>query len=265
MSQNHPRGQGVPKPADIDKVNFEKAYNIYKERFSNTSDFVFTLTGNINIDSIAAMLELYIASLPSKNNSETWKDLGIRPPVGDVKKLVQKGSDSKSMVSIVFTDTLTYSDDEAFYLKSLSELLNIRLIEVLREDLSGVYGVGASASLNRVPYQHYNITIRFPCSADNVDSLVNETMKLFNDICQNGVSEKNSIKIKETFNRQLEVNKKTNNYWLTNIENALLYKTNVLDILKEKEAIDALNAENIQNAACKYYSPQNIKVILIPE
>jgi len=264
LTQNHPRGGGIPKETDIDKIKLSRVYQIYRDRFADASDFTFEIVGNFKIDSIKSFLENYLASLPSLNRNDTWKDIGIRPPKGNVAKNIYRGTDPKSYVTMVFTDTAIYNPNEAYYLKSLTDLLNIRLIEVLREEKSGVYGIRASSSMNRVPYNFYNITIKYPCAPYNVDSLVSEALGIGKDIQIKGVSKINMKKIKEAQERELELNLKSNKYWLAYIENAKFLNDNLLDILKLKKRIEKLKSKDIKTVARKYFKDQYIKVVLYP-
>jgi zinc protease len=64
--------------------------------------------GNFKIDSIKPLIRQYIAGLPTKDAEENWKDLGIRPPSGVVKKDILKGHDPKSNVFIRFHGKYSY-------------------------------------------------------------------------------------------------------------------------------------------------------------
>ena len=46
----------------------------------------------------------------------------------------------------------------------------------LREEESGVYGVGARGSMTKFPFGNLSFNISFPCGPENVDSLVNWTL-----------------------------------------------------------------------------------------
>ena len=102
LTQNHPRGGKFPTDEDWDKINFDRTFEIYKERFANAADFDFVFVGNFSVDSIKSLLNQYVGSLPSKGEKENWKDLDIRPPSGVVIEDILKGSDPKSTVSIRF-------------------------------------------------------------------------------------------------------------------------------------------------------------------
>ena len=60
---------------------------------------------------------------------------------------ITKGEDKKSLVNIIFTGETPYSQDEAFKLQVLTEALNIKIIEQLREEMSGIYGGGMRGHL----------------------------------------------------------------------------------------------------------------------
>jgi len=195
---------------------------------------------------------------------ENYKDLNIRPPK-NIDKKIFKGSDPKSHVTLIFNDTMTYNRSNAYYLRSLEDYLDIRLYEILREELSGVYGVGVTCSLNRIPYQNYNVIFRIPCAPNNVDSLVNQSLKIIEDIKMNGISDDYLKKIKETQLREHEINIKTNNYWLNYLENTSLFNDDISRIDKFTEEIEKLSSNDIKNIANRVFDHNKIQVTLFPE
>jgi len=252
MTKNHPRAGGIPKPEDLDKVNLDRSMQIYKERFANAGDFTFFFVGSFNEDSIKPLIEKYIGSLPSLPKKETYKDLGIRPPVGMVKKEINKGSDQKSLVAMVFNTPAPYSAKEALSLNSLAEIMSIKLIEQLREEKGGVYGISAYANFSRIPVSAASFTVTFPCAPDNVDTLSKAVIDELKKIIKDGVSAEDLEKIKEQQKRKLEVDSKQNRFWMDNIYDAFFYGTNPKEILEKQKMTDALTAKMIQDAAKKY-------------
>ncbi|MEO7983859.1 MAG: insulinase family protein, partial [Bacteroidota bacterium] len=103
MTQNHLRAGGLPKPEDFDNINLDRSIQIYKERFANAGDFTFLFVGSFEDETIKPLLEKYIGSLPGNTQKENYKDLGIRPPMGKVDKVITKGADPKSIVNLIFT------------------------------------------------------------------------------------------------------------------------------------------------------------------
>ena len=266
MSRNNPRGGGFPTAEDLDKIDFERSYAIYRDRFADASDFHFVFVGNFDIDEITPKLELYLGSLPTLNRNESWKDLGIRPPEGLVDKIIFRGTDPKSQVVINFTGEKPYDKKSNYDISSLGELLTIKLVEILREEKSGVYGVGASGRSSKRPYESYTFRISFPCAPENVDDLVLATFEEINNIRENGVSDEDLKKIKETQRRHREENLKKNRYWVNQLNAYYNHNTDLDSFYEREKLVEALTSEDIIAAVNKYLNMNEyIKVVLMPE
>ena len=138
LSQDHYRGNRIPTPEDINKIELNRALDFYKTRFGNPHGFVLWFVGNFEIEKIKPLLTQYLASIPTEPQDVKWKDLGVRPPSGKLQKDVFRGSEPKSSVFLTISKPFKYSRDQGFYLWVLGEILSIRLIEVIREKEGGV-------------------------------------------------------------------------------------------------------------------------------
>ncbi|MCU0443580.1 MAG: insulinase family protein [Microscillaceae bacterium] len=265
LTQNHPRSQGIPEAAEMDKIDFEKAFQFYQDRFANAGDFTFLLVGSFEVDKIKPLLETYLASLPNTGRQEMWKDVGIRPPKGMVDKVINKGTDPKSSVNITFTGDAEYNAKDNYLLSSLGNLLDIKLVEVIREEKAGVYGVGAFGGLSKYPYPSYSFSISFPCGPENVESLSKDVFGVVEKIKKEGVKPEDIAKVKEQQKRELEVNMKQNRFWLTNLQKAYWEGSNPEDILSSEKNLDLLTSESLQKIANKYLKNEYIRIVLMPE
>jgi zinc protease len=266
MTQNNFRAGQLPKPGDFDKINLDRSIEIYKERYANASDFTFLIVGSFKEEAIRPLLEKYIGSLPFNPKKENFKDLGIRPPAGPIDTVIKKGADPKSQVRIVFTSPVTYNPDDAYALRCLSELMDIKLVEQLREEKGGVYGVGSTASMSKIPYSNFSFTISFPCAPENADTLSKAALEELKKIISSGVSDADLEKIKEQQKRKLEVDIKQNIFWVNNLFDAYMNGNNPSDILNRQKRIDSLTSKMIQDVARKYINFNNyIRTILKPD
>jgi zinc protease len=266
MTQNHPRAGGLPKSEDFDKINLDRSIQVYKERFANAADFTFLFVGSFDEEAIRPLLEKYIGSLPSNGIKENFKDLGIRPPAGKVDKVITKGADPKSVVNIVFTSLVSYNAADAYALRSLGDVMDIKLVEKLREEKGGVYGVSAFGDIRKIPTGYSNFTISFPCAPDNVDTLSKAAIDELKKIIKNGVSSEDLEKIKEQQKRKLEVDMKQNQFWITSLYDAYYLGNNPADILNKQKQTETLTSKMIQDAAKKYINLTNyIRAVLRPD
>jgi zinc protease len=142
---NHPRRRPLD-PGDEKQVSLDRVMEIYRARFANAADFTFVIAGSAQAETLAPLVAKYLGALPSRPGShETWRDLGVRPVAGVQRFEVKKGVEPKSEVNLTFTGSERWTREEDHLLESLIEALGIRLREVLREGMSGVYNVGVSA------------------------------------------------------------------------------------------------------------------------
>jgi len=266
MTQNHPRAGGLPKSEDFDKINLDRSIQIYKERFANAGDFTFLFVGAFDEENIKPLLEKYIGSLPANGVKENFKDLGIRPPAGKVDKVITKGADPKSVVNIIFTSPATYNISDAYALRSLGEVMEIKLVEQLREEKGGVYGVSAYGDMRKIPAGYSSFTITFPCSPDNVDTLTNAAIDELKKIIRNGVSAADLEKVKEQQKRKLEVDQKQNQFWMNGLFDAYYLGNNPYDILNKQNQTEKLTSKMLQDVARKYINlGKYIRAVLKPD
>jgi zinc protease len=265
MSKYHYTGKPMTKD-DIKDIDLKKAYDFYKERFDDASDFTFIFVGNVDEEQFKKMTELYIASLPAKNSNEKWKDIGRRMPDGKISKEVKKGIEPKSTVRLFINGTTEYDPDKEFELNSMIEVLRIRLREVIREDKGGVYGIGAVGRMQKYPYNNYQVIVYFGTAPDKVDDLVATVKEVFMEVRNGNFDEEYVNKAKEIMKRERETNLKENRYWLNNIYEHYWLGLDVRDFMDYEKQVEDIDKDMIVDAAKKYLDMDQFKeFILNPE
>lgn len=266
LNEENPRFNGlIPNEKTWSETDYTLAYNKYKERFANAADFEFYFVGNVDDKVIEEFSTKYLASLPSTDKKEKAVDLGYRMLKGDLKKVVNKGTDPKSTVSIMYYGNAVYSVKEAATMQALGEVLTIKLIEELRENESGVYGISARGSMNKVPYGSYTFSIGFPCGPENTEKLIASALKELQKIIDNGPEAKDVAKFKEAELLDYKKNSKENKFWLSNFTKSFTNSTSPDDVLQTEEKINAITAKDIQDVAKKYLTKDKVIAMLMPE
>ncbi|MFP4369499.1 MAG: M16 family metallopeptidase [Candidatus Kapaibacterium sp.] len=265
LYQHHPRYMPLTA-AGIDMISLEKAYEFYKERFSDASDFTFFFVGNYDDAKMKDMIKTYIASLPATNRNEKWKDVGARMAQKKIEKEVKKGIEPKSSVRLIFTGDFDYNRENRWELKALTEALNIRLREVIREDKGGVYGIGVFPRMNHYPYESYAVYVYFSTNPDRVEELVSAIDEVILDFKEVPVEKKYVQKVKEITKKEYETSIKENKFWLNALYQYDYNNENPEVLLETPEMADKLTAKDIQKAAKKYLNyDSRLKVVLNPE
>lgn len=265
MYGKNPRHTGFPTAEDMDNADYNLAYEKYKERFADAGGFHFYFVGNVNEEKLVEYCETYLASLPGNGSNETYNVTDFRPLTGSHKKIIEMGEDPKSSVRMTYHGPTEYDEKESHSLSSLAEVLTIKLVEKLREEEGGVYGVGANARISNMPYDWYSFNISFPCGPENVDKLIAATLKEVDELVANGPTEKDLEKVKKAQISDYKEDLKTNRFWLRQLKNADYLKKDAQNIIKFEESVNSLTVTDLHNAAKKYLTQGHITGIHNPE
>jgi zinc protease len=265
-NEGNPRFTGFPTPEAMDQADYDLAYKKYKERFADAGDFHFFFVGNIDQDILKNLSEKYLASLPSTNSNEKISPTVFREKDTYQKHIIKKGKDPKSQVSIVWReDDIEYSEKKALEISALGEILTIKLIEKLREEEAGVYGVGANGNFRKLSFPGVTFSISFPCGPENVDKLVAAALAEVDKIKKEGPTLEDLNKVKESKLQKFKEDSKTNRFWLTTLTTAMQESDDASKVLKTEEAINALSVESIKQVANTFLDNNYFLGVLMPE
>jgi len=263
--KNHPRRQ-PPSLAMLDKITAAQMLSAYKDRFADASDFTFLFVGNFEPEKIQPLIEQYLGALPAPRRGEKFKDFGLRFPAKAESFRVEKGVDPKSMVQMIYGGEAPWSREAIYQLDSLTDALQIRLNDLIREEMGATYGVGIFGGLEREPASAYQIVIRLSSGPEEVDAVVKAIRGEIERFRQQGPPPEVLAKVKETQRREREVKLRDNAFWLGALET---YYGNELDprlILDHEKLLAGLSVDSLKAAAQLYFNPErSVLGVLDPE
>jgi zinc protease len=263
--QNHPRRR-MNTAATVDEWNLEKSMAFYKDRFADASDFTFFFVGSFDETMMKPLVERYLGSLPSLGRKESWKDVGVKIPTGIVEKRVEKGIEPKSRAAIVFSGPFVFDQSQRVAIRAMSDILQNRLLEVIREELGGTYSITAGANYSKFPKPEYSITIEFGSSPERTDDLIKRVFEEIEKFKSSGPTEKQLNDEKEALIREFETNSKQNGYVLSQMYLRNFHGEDLGGIWMIPEYYKKLDAATVKEAAKLYLDTKNyIKVTLFPE
>lgn len=250
----------------VDLIDPQRAYEIFKERFADASDFTVTIVGSFTEDEIMPLVLEYLGGLPALDREEEARDLGIYPPKQGIQRAVHKGREQKATARLYYFGDYDYSEGENLQLDALEGVLNIKLIERLREAESGVYGVSASASYSKYPRQRYSFGIGYGTSPDKVEPLMASAIDEINKIKQHGPEQVDIDKFVSERKRVLEVQLRENGFWLGHLSGAYQNEEDPAYILKYLDELKKVTIESVKAVANKYLVEDRLfRFVLLPE
>ena len=137
-------------------------------------------------------------------------------------------------------------------LESLAKALEIRLREVLREDLGAVYGVSVAPSFAWRPRERYSLSITFGCAPDQARELVERVHEVIDDFRRDGPPDELAARVREIQTRAHETDVRENSYWLHALGDVYRRGADPTEILDYAGLVSAVTPEALRKAAGTY-------------
>lgn len=264
MSQDHPRRRPISL-AMVDEMDLEKSFEFYVDRYADASDFTFVLVGTIDLETIRPLVVKYLGSLPSIGREESWRDEGVFAPAGVVRKAVYKGLEPKGRTTIIFSGDDEFGDEQRYALGAMSKVLEKRLRQVMREDLSGTYGVRVSASTDSIPRPQYSVSIDFGSDPERIEELSEVVFAEIERLQTTAPAQQELDDFLEAAKLQRELGVKENGFWLGQLVDSYRNDSDPREILNEPEVLENLTLEAIRAAAEHLKADRVVQISLYPE
>ncbi len=265
LYQGHPLMRPI-LPEDIRAIDVDRAFAFHRERFGDVSDFTFVIVGDVDLAVLKPLVAKWLASLPGAGRIEKEVDRGVRLAPGVVTRTWRIGKEPKAVVTMWFHGEQAWSRDAERDMSILQQVLDIRLREVLRQDLGGVYGVSVSGGLERAPHPSRQLTLSFGCAPAQVDALVAATHAELAAIAAHGASDEVLTKVRQAALRDREVSLRNNGTWLAWLEYTARFGDDPTTILDPSGYLARITNDHLKAAATRYLDPTQVFLaIRLPE
>lgn len=206
---------------DCDSVCYDRILDIYRERFSDMSDFSFFITGNFSPDSIRPLVETYIASLPGAGRMEKPRDIGYGYAKGrSHHRFVMPMANPQTIAYTFYNTPCDYNLTNVITGHALGQIAQSKLLADLREKRGWTYGVkshiGIGAGLNGTDPANMIMPVYIRVAPENADStfaIVARTVESLADPA--AISGEELAKVKKYMAKSYADNLDDNVYWIT--------------------------------------------------
>ena len=268
MRPNDPRAIVIPSEEDIQSLNLDRMYEIFRERFSNAAHQTFFFVGNI-ADADINLIAKYLGNLPtSKSKAESWKKLKDYTFTGTPRATAYKGTDNQgTMLMLGVTKGYKHSTKNAEIIDQLSACMEITALEIIREKMGGTYSPSVNVSYERLPESEVTWMFYINCNPDSSDLIENAALDILKKYINEGPDAETLAKVQEQqiINRQNA--KQNNGFWMSQIMGSYRFNESRDYIVNDYDAIvKSVTAKDIQDAAKKFIDMKHyMTVFLKPE
>jgi zinc protease len=253
----------LQKVAALDRVEMLR---FYRERFANAADFTCFMVGAFKTDEAIALLAKYVGTLPSTGTARSsTADVGLRFPAASTKAEVTAGREPRGQALVSFYADPPPDPDEQERVLGATDVLEIALRDILREDLGQTYGVSVDLS-QRLPARGSGHTsVSFGADPANLPGMIERVTAEVRRLQQQGPTDDLTSRVKETARRNYETALRQNGYWLGRLQTTHLLGQDAGVILTRPARIDALTPSVLKDALVRYFPLDRSTVVtLVP-
>ena len=267
MSSNNSPRAIIMTTETLKKANMDKALEIYKARFANPADFVFTFVGNVNPEDKAfqKIVCTWIGGLKTSKKKESVQNHGVYAPKGINKNYFTRQMETKTASNrIQYTSyDMPYTLANDLNMEMIGRILSTRYLESIREREGGSYGVGCSGTMDIIPVPCARLIMQFDTDPEKQEKLMGIIHEEVNTIVANGPLDKDLQKEKESMLKDFQEDLEKNNYWDTVLY--MYYMYGIDYIADYKAAVEAITAETVQATLKKLVDAGNVfEVVMLP-
>ena len=241
------------------KADYNRIFEIYRERFSDASNFNTVFIGKVDMAQLRPLLCLYLATLPSTHKAEKSNKANVPQIVkkNEVVKFVHKQETPLANVSVFYTANVPFSPKNDLVLDMLTRVLQIAYTDSVREEKGGTYGVGVSFNLEKEDNPNALLRISYKSDPKRYEELNPVIYKQLLNIADHGPVASSMDKVKKYLKKQYGQMAITNDYWSYVIWHQL---DDDADFDKDySKMVDNLTASDVQKMA-KELLKQNHRV-----
>jgi len=250
---------------DLPNISYDRILEIHKDRFKNAGQFTFVFVGNFDEQTLRPLIEQYIASLPATGEpAEDFNEIQTLAKGEVVNQFKVKTESPKATAVESWHADMPYTLENIVKIDAVGQVLSMIYLKTIREDESAAYSCGAYGHMNVSTHQPKAELLAYcPMNPDKSELAI----RLLHEGIANMAKQVDADqlqKAKEYMLKQIDVDAKTNSYWVNTITT---YKDYGLDVYTDyKKTVEALTPDTVRDFLNELLKSGNhVEVIMTPE
>lgn len=252
--------------SDIEKANREDILSIIREQLANAAEFTFVFSGNFDEAELKALVEQYIATLPSVKGKK--QELKHNPAVeiksgNEEKEFSLKMEVPQGSAAVIISGKMPYSFKNRLMASMSAQIISARLLSEVREKEGAVYSIYTQGSQDRLSEVAVVYQTIFQVKPEKKDRALEIIRSEFENLAKETPVEELD-KVKEFMVKQITSDEQTNSYWCSMMAGNELLPAEVC--VKAEQVIQSITPKEISGYVNEVMKQNNYRVlVMMPE
>ena len=252
---------------DIAKASYDRALEIYADRFADAGDFSFYFIGNLDEDSIRTYASRYLANLPVVKRTDKQVENGLEFVNGTRKNDFKQKQEQPQCIALVALFNDTKNDlRQKLATDFLGQILSTRCMDIIREEMGAAYSVQVDGMVHQTGIKKYQALMQFvlPVKPDLCDTALVVADQQVENLILKGVTESELQKVKEHELKNIDEAERQNANWMRWFRSYM--EDGQDNYTTRRQVVQGITSADLQKAAKQLVKGKNhVTIVMRPE
>ena len=234
---------------DIEEFDAKSILKVYNDKFANMRNFRFVISGDMKPKQIENMICKYLGNLPTKDVVLKYDPKPYPYKKGKVSIIKNYNIENKANIKMRYMGKAPYSIKKNLHIMIASNILSVRLRNLIREEKSGVYGISVNSRFTKELHDELITEIGFTCNPTRKDELIDAIYPAIDKFVKDGVTDKELANIKKMLTLAYTDELTRNNFWVDSIMGSRRFDTPLEAISMVPALLSEITKEDINSVA----------------
>lgn len=249
--------------AELAAVKPEAALD-FMQQVLEPGTWVFCFAGSLEPAAIRPLVETWLASIPA-GKVQTWQYPLIQRP-SPLEVTVSRGSAPKGLGYQAWYVNQPYSYGSLVRARVFNELLDIILLNRVREEKGAVYSIGAAVGYNSIPNKELYLGVEYGCDPGRAKEVRTEVGNILQEIASGRFAPADLEKARQIIRESYRADFRKNATWARTIPQLVVLRQQAEEVFLDWEnQLDAVSIQDMQALAALFDPAAAIVFTLGPE
>ncbi|MBR6161130.1 MAG: insulinase family protein [Bacteroidales bacterium] len=242
----------------LNQVDFDRAVQIYRERFANPADFNFFFVGNYDEKVMKEYVELYLGSLKTDPKKKENYNLSVLKPRLDKAstQTIYAGTEQQGYMGMIINNPIDWNYRNSIIADMIGEALDIQFVKIVREKMGDVYSPMVNMGASKLPTPEISLMILLGCDPAKTDKLADASLKILNDFKAKGPDKKTLELVKKQMLSTRAKNIQTNRFWRSYISGKVNQDEPLINPSEYDNIVNSVTKKEMVEFMKKYFKPE---------
>ena len=261
---NIPTNSGIKiQKEDLSKLNLDSMTTYYKSLFANPLQTTLIVTGNFAENEVLRTIANTFARLKTSAQMTRFQDKPSNMPKSPYKEAFENDVESQTVLNYIYSGNFKPGLRQSLMLKLMRDVIQSRLLSILREKLNIVYSPYADLYYAGVPQAKYYFWIEVAVKNENRDKAIQTLDEIIKDLQVNRISESELNKLKMSFlvTKRKSLSDDAPAEWKNVLTNLLHNGESLEDFDNYSNCLKSITPEDIRKGFEDYVRPERAALL----